>query len=67
MKSGGPPKSPKKKINRLSIINKFDGFTKSALRNVVHKFYFENEMPALDKILNIVKEDSDFPSMSRST
>lgn len=34
---------------------------------MVHKFYFQNEIPTLDTILNTINEDSDFPSMSRST
>lgn len=66
-KSGGPPKSPKKKRNRLSVINKFDVSTENALRKVVYKFYFKNEISTLDKILDILTEVSDFSSISRST
>ena len=52
---------------RCSLINKFDDMILSAIRRKVHQFFFANELPTLDKVLNEVNNDDDLPTVSRST
>ncbi|XP_072386551.1 uncharacterized protein [Diabrotica undecimpunctata] len=40
---------------------------KEGLRRKVHEFFFRQEFPTLDKVLVSVRDDKDYPEMSRST
>ena len=42
-----------------TVLGKVDDFLKSAIRSKVHKYFFENEQPTLDKILSDVNSDSE--------
>jgi hypothetical protein len=59
--------SPKKCRKRTSISEKYDDFTKSAIRAKVHEFFFRNELPTLNKIQASVNSDPDWPYLSRTT
>ncbi|KAJ8915262.1 hypothetical protein NQ315_014769 [Exocentrus adspersus] len=52
---------------RPGMITLFDEATKNSIRRIVHGFFFSNEIPTLDKILNEIKNHQDLPQMSRST
>lgn len=41
--------------------------TLGAIRRKVHTFFFNNELPTLDKILAAVNDDESLPDFSRST
>ncbi|KAJ4437935.1 hypothetical protein ANN_13874 [Periplaneta americana] len=51
-------KSPVKFRKTVPLLEKYDEFTKSAIRYKVHQFFFRQELPTLDKILaalNVMK------------
>lgn len=54
----------KKKSSRLV---KYDDFTLSSIRRIVHKFYKRNEIPTAAKIMQVVNDDDDLPNVSIST
>ncbi|XP_066596594.1 uncharacterized protein [Prorops nasuta] len=66
-KRTGEIKSPNKKKMRMSIKDKIDEFDKNAIRRKVHGFYFNRELPTLDKVLQAVNEDNDLPDFKRTT
>lgn len=59
--------SPKNKKNKPNILEKLDDFTKCAIRRKVHEFFFRNEQPTLNKVLQKVNEDLDLPNFKRTT
>jgi transposase len=65
-KTTGVVKSPSKKRKRISTVSSIDDFTKNAIRLKVHQFFFNNEIPTLDKIVQAVNSDHDLPNLSRS-
>lgn len=52
-------KSPVKFRKTVPLLEKYDEFTKSAIRSKVHQFFFRQELPTLDKILAAVNGDED--------
>lgn len=42
-----------------------DDCSKNILRRYVHAFYFRKEIPTLDKVLKVVKEDENLPGMGK--
>ncbi|XP_047019342.1 uncharacterized protein LOC126053827 [Helicoverpa armigera] len=63
----GELKSPKKLKQRLSIVDTIDNFTKCAIRNIVHNFFAQNEIPTLDKILKKISDDGTLGVIKRTT
>lgn len=53
--------------NKMSIWDKLDGFEKSAIRRKVHAFFFNGELPNLNKILRAVNDDEMLPNFSKTT
>lgn len=66
-KSTGMLKSPNKTKIRAKVADKIDDFEKDAIRHKVHGFWFQRQIPTLDKILVSINEDPDLPNFSRAT
>lgn len=60
-------KSPKKTRLRKTVINTTDSFTQNALRRIVHEFFARNEIPTLNKILQVVNSDTTLNNFKRAT
>lgn len=58
---------PKKIQNRKSTVELICDFDKNAIRRKVHGFFFKNEIPTIDKVLQAVNEDGDLPNFKRTT
>ena len=58
---------PKHSGGRPSLQTLYDERVKFAVRQIVHSFFFKNELPTLDKILAEIKDHSDLPNISRSS
>lgn len=52
---------------KLNIIQKLDSFEKTAIRQKVHSFFMEGELPTLDKIVQKIKEDETLPDLSKTS
>lgn len=50
-------KSPKRKRQKLGMVNKIDDFDKNAIRRKVHSFWLNRELPTLPKILIAINEN----------
>lgn len=59
--------APKTNQNRNNSISAVDDFDRNAIRRKIHEFFFRNELPTIDKVLNIVNADPDLPNFKRST
>lgn len=59
--------SPNRKKNRDTIFTKIDEFDKNGIRRAVHSFWFENQIPTLDKILSKINATEGLPDFSRTT
>lgn len=53
--------------NKLGIIQKLDSFDKTAIRQKVHRFFMEGELPTIDKIHQKINEDDTLPNFSKTT
>lgn len=62
-KNGGKVKTPKLSPGRMPL--EVDEQTKSLIRRKVHSFYLNKEIPTIDKILGVIREDESIPEMSR--
>ncbi|KAF2879983.1 hypothetical protein ILUMI_26186 [Ignelater luminosus] len=58
------PKTNKNRSNSISALDDFDG---NAIRRKVHQFLFKNEMPSIDKVLDVVIADPDLSNFKRTT
>ncbi|XP_048345214.1 uncharacterized protein LOC125428705 [Sphaerodactylus townsendi] len=69
--TGGVLGTPGKKRPRRSETKrrdvKCDSISCCAIRGIVHKYFFKNEPPTLNKILNDVNSDPDLPCISKTT
>ncbi|XP_050066323.1 uncharacterized protein LOC126555442 [Aphis gossypii] len=63
----GTVSSPNKKKIRPTIIEKVDDFDKNAIRQKIHSFWFNREVPTVAKMLNAINEDEQLRSMKRSS
>lgn len=63
----GTVSTPDRSKPKYDIVENLDDFTLSAIRRKVHHFYFDNELPTINKVLKAVNDDKDLPSFSRST
>ncbi|CAH2085192.1 unnamed protein product [Euphydryas editha] len=66
-KNKGQVTASNKSTPNHNIISNLDDFILSAIRRKVHKFYFDNDLPTIDKVAQAINEDEDLPSFSRST
>ncbi|CAH2013297.1 unnamed protein product [Acanthoscelides obtectus] len=53
--------------HRKSIVKSLDEADKHAIRRKVHEFFFRNEIPTIDKVLQEVNGDTTLPNFKRST
>lgn len=58
---------PKTNQNRKNSLDLVDEFDRNAIRRKVHQFFFKNEVPTIDKVLEVVNADNDLPTFKRST
>jgi len=66
-KNKGTVSSPNKKKIRPTIIEKVDDFDKNAIRQKIHSFWINREVPTIAKMLTAINEDEQLPSMKRSS
>lgn len=66
-KKQGTVSSPNKKKIRPTIIQKIDDFDKNAIRQKIHDFWRNREVPTIEKILTSINEDETLPNMKRSS
>lgn len=66
-KTTGAVSSPDRAKPKFEIIAKLDDFILSAIRRKVHQFYFNNELPTVDKVLKAINDDGDLPNFKRTT
>lgn len=59
--------SPNRKKNRENIFTKIDDFDKNAIRRTIHGFWFEKQIPTLDKILSRINTTEGLPQFTRTT
>lgn len=63
-KSGGV-KAPRKSEGRKNIVIEDD--EKTAIRRLIHSFYFKKEIPTLDKIMAEIQKDENLRTFSKTT
>lgn len=66
-KNNNEVSTPIRSTPKHKIIENLDEFTLSAIRRKIHQFYFNNDLPTVDKVMTAINNDSDLPSFSRST
>ncbi|XP_050500751.1 uncharacterized protein LOC126880746 [Diabrotica virgifera virgifera] len=66
-KQTGTVRCPKNIGGRPAVLSRYDEKVKTSVRQIVHSFFFKNEMPTLNKILSEVNNRPDLPNMCRST
>lgn len=66
-KTKGTISSPNKRKIRETIIQKTDDFDQNAIRQKVHSFWFNREIPTLNNILAAVNEDINLPNFSKTS
>lgn len=59
--------SPKKEKKRIKLLDTIDDFDRTAIRRKVHQFFFQNQIPTIDKILKVVNDDPDIPNFKRTS
>ncbi|KAL4082907.1 hypothetical protein QTP88_029561 [Uroleucon formosanum] len=65
-KAKGIVSSPNKKKIRKTVIDKTEDFDQNAIRQKVHNFWFNRQIPTLNKILVAVNEDDNLPNFSKT-
>lgn len=63
----GRLQSPPPRQRKYSKSDEYDDITLSGIRRKIHSFFFDNELPTLDKILEAVNSDESLPDFKRST
>jgi len=66
-KNKGTVSSPNKKKIRPTILEKVDDFDKNAIRQKIHSFWFNREVPTISKMLIAINEDETLPTLKRSS
>jgi len=59
--------SPNKKRHRLTVIQKVDDFDKNAIRQKVHSFWLNRQIPTVLKMLMAVNEDESLPNFKHTS
>lgn len=57
--------SPNKTKIRPNVTDKIDEFNQNAIRQKVHQFWHNREIPTLNKILTVINEDDSLPNFSK--
>lgn len=65
--SQGTVSSPSKERFRPTIIEKIDEFDKNAIRQKIHNFWRNREVPTIKKMLVAINEDETLPNMKRTS
>lgn len=63
----GTVTSPNKNKIRPTILEKVDEFRKNAIRQKIHEFWLRQEIPTLNKILEVINEDPNLPTFPKTT
>ncbi|CAI6358386.1 unnamed protein product [Macrosiphum euphorbiae] len=66
-KNLGTVSSPSKKRLKLTIIKKIDEFDKNAIRQKIHQFWRNREVPTIKKMLTAINEDETLPNIKRTS
>lgn len=66
-KEKGRVASPPPKLPKNTIIDALDDLDLRGIRRKIYGFYFENELPTIDKILSAVNADDSLPNFKRTT
>lgn len=66
-KNKGTMSSPNKKKIRPTVLEKVSDFDKNAIRQKIHSFWFNREVPTIAKMLVAINEDETLPNMKRSS
>lgn len=66
-KRTGQVSSPNKKKCRPKVDEKFDDHQKNAIRQIMHSFCHNKQIPTLCKILDAVHQCEDLPMLSQSS
>lgn len=66
-KNTGTVTPPNRKKRRLCFKEKIDKFVKNAIRQKIHEFYINKELPTLIQVLKAVNADKNLPTYKRST
>lgn len=64
-KSSGTLSDPK--ISQQTVFEKFLVYEKNLIRLKVHKFFFRNEVPTVNKILNALNSHENLPNFKKNT
>lgn len=52
---------------RKNVLAKIDEFDRNTIWSNSHEFYFCNELPTIEKVLNVVNEDEYIPNFCHSS
>eukprot|EP00102_Acyrthosiphon_pisum_P012353 XP_008181464.1 PREDICTED: uncharacterized protein LOC103308939 [Acyrthosiphon pisum] len=66
-KKEGTVSSPNKKKVRPTILQKVDEFDKNAIRQKIHNFWRNREVPTIPKMLIAINEDDSLPNLKRTS
>lgn len=66
-KNHGTVSSPIKTKTRPTILDKIDDFDKNAIRQKIHGFWRNREVPTISKMLTAINEDQTLPNLRRSS
>jgi hypothetical protein len=66
-KTSGGLRTTGKRHQHKQRVDKNEVLVKTAVRRKVHGFFFKNELPTIDKVLQCVNSDNDLPNFSSST
>jgi len=66
-KNRGTVTSPNKKKHRLTITQKVDDFDRNAIRQKIHSFWLNRQIPTVLKMLTAVNEDESLPNFKRTS
>lgn len=66
-KTKGTVSSPNKKKIRPTILEKVDSFDKQTIRQKIHGFWLNREVPTIPKMLVAINEDETLPNLKRSS
>jgi len=66
-KAKGTVSLPNKKKVRKTVIDKTEDFDQNAIRQKVHNFWFNRQIPTLNKIVVAVNEDESLPNFSKTS
>lgn len=65
-KNKGTVSSPNKKKIRPTILERVDDFDKNAIRQKIHSFWFNREVPTISKMVTAINEDETLSTLKRS-